>query len=389
MGDLLPPLSHLFPLSIDGGLGKGRGQVFRNALALSLGTGRDVHIRNIMTGRERPGLRPRDLVCLEAAEEIASARIDGAFIGSTEVTMHPGAVRPGEYLFDLKSGGSCTLLLQAVLPPLLYAAAPSVVTVRGATHTSSAPPYEFFEKSLLPLLCLTGARVYCRLERYGFHPAGGGSMTVFIEPAQEPRYLDFASWRGESYKYRSISILEWNLPEGLAAYEAGAVNDALWGYYQWRDKDDMQSWLDGHFGGGARVRAVPPEMAPEGAAESDFGNVVLWEEPARDHTRVITSFGGKSRESADKAALDIKGRKSYYTEYWGSVDRFLADQLVVPLALGSGGRYSCQKPTPHTLSALELVRLFSSSKAEASPTDIGRAWVVDVGGMKATGAAIQ
>lgn len=369
-------------LSIDGKLGKGGGQVFRNAVAMSLGTGQGIHIRNIMTDRKRPGLRAQDVACLEAAMTIASAWVEGAFTGSTEVVLRPGPVLPGEYAFDA-GGGSSALLLQAVLPPLLYAGGASVVTVRGATHTPSAPPYEFFEKSLLPVLCRTGARVSCRLERYGFHPSGGGSMTVFIEPAQDLRPLDLASWEGGDYSHRSIFILGWNLPEGLPEYEAEAVTEALWGHFHWKDRAEMQSWLDGHFNGGVQIRSVPPALAPEGAGEEDFGNVVFWEEPAREHTRVISSFGGKNRESADKVALDIKGRKSYYTEYWGSVDRFLADQLVVPLALGRGGRYSCQQPTPHTEAALELVRLFSPAKAKASPTDFGRAWIVEVGGMKA------
>lgn len=372
-------------LSIDGRLGKGGGQVFRNALALSLGTGRAVHLHHLMEDRRKPCLRDRDLACLDAVRAVSGAVIEGGDPGSSELVVRPGALRPG-LGYECDAGrGSCILLLQAVLPPLLYAGRVSVLTVRGATHTPQAPTYEFFVKALLPVLNLTGARLECHLSRYGFHPSGGGEMSVFITPAQEPLRLAPASFSGSDPHYSaSISILAWNLPDDLLAREADAIAQALWAdNLDWGSEEAKRFFLQEHFYGGVRIRSVPPNKSPQDAGENDFGNVVLWEERVRGHTRVLAAFGGKTEKSADKVALDIKGRRSYYQEYRGLVDRYLADQLVVPLALGGGGSYSCQKPTPHTESALELVRLFSSGKAEARPLG-GRSWLVEVDGINRT-----
>ena len=45
----------------------------------------------------------------------------GGEVGSTSVALKPGTLRTGAYSADTKTAGSCTIMLQAALPCLLYA----------------------------------------------------------------------------------------------------------------------------------------------------------------------------------------------------------------------------------------------------------------------------
>src|SRR5207237_5398077 len=131
-------------------------------------------------GRIQPGLRPQHLAAVEAAARISGGHVEGAELGSTELTFMPGEIIPGQYDFTLPTGGSATLMFQTVLPALLMAPRSSRLTFTGATHEPFAPPYEFIERCLTPLVNRMGPRVKIDLEAFGFNPPGGGRLQVDI-----------------------------------------------------------------------------------------------------------------------------------------------------------------------------------------------------------------
>ncbi|XNM45655.1 RNA 3'-terminal phosphate cyclase [Escherichia coli] len=65
-------------------------------------------------------------------------------------------MRGGDYRFAIGSAGSCTLVLQTVLPALWFADKPSRVEVSGGTDNPSAPPADFIRRVLEPLLAKNG-----------------------------------------------------------------------------------------------------------------------------------------------------------------------------------------------------------------------------------------
>ena len=76
----------------DGAAGEGGGQVLRNALALSLATGRSFTIDNIRAGRGKPGLLRQHLACVRAATEIgARARSKATRSAQRSVRFAPRA----------------------------------------------------------------------------------------------------------------------------------------------------------------------------------------------------------------------------------------------------------------------------------------------------------
>jgi RNA 3'-terminal phosphate cyclase (ATP) len=186
-------------IQIDGCQGEGGGQILRTSLALSLVTRKPFHITRIRAGRGKPGLLPQHLTAVNAAAAIGQAKVDGGELGSLELTFTPQEVRPGEYRFSVGTAGSATLVLQTVLPPLLFASGPSRLTLSGGTHNTHAPPFDFLANAFAPLLARlaspadpaalstpggeTAAKpLEVQLVRPGFYPAGGGEFTATITP---------------------------------------------------------------------------------------------------------------------------------------------------------------------------------------------------------------
>src|SRR4051794_36867191 len=139
-------------ITIDGSEGEGGGQILRTALALSLVTGQPFLIQNIRAGRKKPGLLRQHLTALQAATKVGNATVEGAVLGSKELTFKPGRVEPGNFQFAVGTAGSATLVLQTVLPALIIGSKESTLILEGGTHNPNAPPFDFLERTFLPLL---------------------------------------------------------------------------------------------------------------------------------------------------------------------------------------------------------------------------------------------
>ena len=118
-------------IEIDGSQGEGGGQVLRTALTLSMITGQPFRISNIRANRSKPGLMRQHLASVKAAAEISGAKVEGDALGSTSLSFVPGAIKAGVYELQIGTSGSSTLVLQTVVPGLLYAPGESVVLVIG------------------------------------------------------------------------------------------------------------------------------------------------------------------------------------------------------------------------------------------------------------------
>lgn len=326
-------------LTIDGSFGEGGGQIIRSSLALSLITGKPFRIYNVRAGREKPGLKRQHLTAVNAAAEIGGAKVDGAGVGSSEFTFVPGHITPGEYHFAIGTAGATMLVLQTILPPLMIANAPSVVTLEGGTHNKHAPPFDFLQKAFLPLVNRTGPHVSIELERYGFYPPGGGRINVYIEPRSEPKRLEIET-RG-AIQERCARALVVKLPESIAARELAVIREHL------NLNDDE-----------LRVETSTNALSP--------GNVVMIEIRSQHLTEVITSVGERGVRAetvAERAALEAAS----YLATGAPVGEHLADQLLIPLALAGGGSYTTGPLSLHTTTNIEIIRKFLDVEITATP----------------------
>lgn len=318
---------------IDGSQGEGGGQMLRNALALSLITGQPFRIHNIRAGRERPGLMRQHLTAVEAAVTIGGASCEGAGIGAAEIIFRPGTVKSGNYRFAVGTAGSTGLVLQTLLPPLMIADAPSRLVLEGGTHNLQAPPFEFLERSLLPLLNRMGPQIEARLTRHGFYPSGGGRIEIDITPAPLRR-LDCRA-RGALRKAGGTALIA-GLPRDIAERESASVRQAL-------------NWSASAF----HVEVLSEDRGP--------GNVLLLEADFEEVTEVVTGFG-KLGVSAESLARTAAARLSGYLASSAFAGPYLADQLILPFSLAGGGAFTTVKPSNHTRTAMDVVTLFMERK---------------------------
>jgi RNA 3'-terminal phosphate cyclase (ATP) len=325
-------------LNIDGSFGEGGGQILRTALSLSLATGAEFRIENIRAGREKPGLQRQHLAAVNAAATLAQAEVDGAQLGSRELTFRPRAVAAGDYHFSVGTAGSATLVLQTVLPALLRAPGPSALILEGGTHNPLAPPFEFIVRSYLPLINRLGPIVRAKLDRYGFYPVGGGKMRVTVQPAVKLDQL-ILSRRGTVVQCRATAIVA-NLPSHIAERELKVLKREL-------ALDSSRLHL-------SEVKSPGP------------GNVLLVEVESAQVVEVFAGFGElgvRAEVVAGRLAKEVRR----YLEVDAPVGEYLADQLLLPLALAGGGSFVTLALSSHSSTNIEVLKKFLAVEVAVEP----------------------
>jgi RNA 3'-terminal phosphate cyclase (ATP) len=316
-------------------------------------TGQPFRIEKIRAGRDKPGLMRQHLTAVRAAAQISDAKVSGDAIGSRELTLEPGPVRPGEYEFAVGTAGSATLVLQTVLPSLMVANGPSRLTLKGGTHNPWSPPFDFLAKAFLPLLNRMGANVTAKLVRPGFFPAGGGEFTVEIEPAVDGRLqpLELIE-RGQAVGRRARAIVA-KLADHIAERELKVVEKKL-----------------GWTGDSLVVEQAHDSIGP--------GNIIMLEIASGNLTEVFTAFGEKDVR-AEAVAHKVVDEARAYLAAGVPVGPHLADQLLVPMAMAGSGRIRTVTPTRHTTTNIEVIQKFMDVTVSITRAEQDRdVWEIDV-----------
>ena len=317
-------------IEIDGSCGEGGGQILRTSLTLAALTGQAVRLRNIRANRRKPGLMRQHLTCAEAIAEITGGALAGAELNSQELTFTPGSIRAGEYRFVVGSAGSALLIAQTVLPCLLCADGVSRVVIEGGTHASNAPIFDFFSRVYLPCLRRMGAELTASLDRAGFYPAGGGRITLEIQPVQNWNRLEIM----ESGMLRSarLTVLQSGIAPQIAEDEIRFCRNALESAEKFRTE----------------IREVPSPGS---------GNVMFAELEFEQITELF-SVCGEIGVSRRKVAEQVAKLVNHYRAAQVPVGSFLADQLLVPMAIGAGGKFLTLPPSRHTQTNIHVIKRF-------------------------------
>jgi RNA 3'-terminal phosphate cyclase (ATP) len=322
-------------IEIDGSQGEGGGQILRTALALSAVTGQAFEITRIRANRTIPGLRPQHLAAVRAAALVSDARVGGAFDGSPDIRFEPGALRPGEFQFEISTAGALSLVLQTVLAPLARAGeTASHVTVTGGTHVPASPSYHYLAQHWAAFVERLGLRLAPRLERAGFFPRGGGVAHVGVQPwagAAEPLVLEE---RGALMAIRGTAGMG-RLKSDVAALMRQSAQERLW-----ESRRLESSW---------EVLNVPA------ASPGSFLLLEAVFEGGRAAFGFLGQKGVRPEIVGDRAARTLLK----FLDGEGAVDPHLADQLAVPLALGGkGGRVTTTEVSLHLETVADVVSRF-------------------------------
>ncbi|MCG3182012.1 MAG: RNA 3'-terminal phosphate cyclase [Planctomycetes bacterium] len=333
-------------IEIDGSHGEGGGQVLRTSLALSIVTGKPFRLFNIRAGRPNAGLQNQHLACVNAAQQISGADVEGAKIGSRELLFEPAGVFAGNYYFKMDTAGSAGLVLQTVLPALLHADAASSVRVTGGTHNAWAPPAEFLQRAFLPLLGRMGAEATLTLEQHGFYPAGGGLYQADIKPWENRTRLKLLDRR--ELRWEAHALLS-RVPLHVGEREVNIVQSRL-------HVRENRCWV-------REVQSPGP------------GNALTIVADCGDFCEVFSAFG-KRGKPAEKVAKEACNEAERWLEAGVPVGEHLADQLLLPMALGAGGRFRTLEPSGHTRTNIETIRKFLDVRITCEQS--GDAWTISV-----------
>jgi RNA 3'-terminal phosphate cyclase (ATP) len=326
---------------IDGSHGEGGGQILRTSLALSLITGTPFRLIKVRANRKPPGLKKQHLTAIQAAATIGNAKVSGASIGSSQITFEPGEVVPGSYRFAVGTAGSASLVFQTILPPLMLAGAESRLRFEGGTHNPHAPPFDFLDKTFLPLLARFGVRADAKLERHGFYPPGGGAFDVHLTPVAELNSLHLPA--DSPIRSRCGNVLLVRLPRHIAEREVDTLRAKL----GWPAESFMTQTTD---------TAISP------------GNVITIEIVRDDLTELFTAVGERGRR-AEEVASQVADEVNAYLAHGAPVGSHLADQLLLPMALAGAGSFVTGPLTPHTETNLAVIRSFLDVAAHVESID--------------------
>ncbi len=329
---------------IDGSTGEGGGQILRTSLTLACVTGKSLRMENIRAARRNPGLARQHLSCVQAACQISNGQCRGAALGSGVLDFQPGAVRGGDYSFDIGSAGSASLVIQTVLPALFLADGPSTVTVTGGTHNPMAPPFDFLCETFLPAIGDAGFEGDCKLIKHGFYPAGGGKITFDIKPWEKgtERIIDLCEQSKEPRIYARIYTTR--LPGHIAQRQHTLL---------------QRSGLNIH---DVEHIEVTDSEGP--------GNCVMLRLCNGGRTTVFTAFGMRGKPSQQVVGEVVKQARDFLAT-GAAIDRFLADQLLIFMVMNShflkdseiGTRletacYTTNELSTHLLTNMAIIKTF-------------------------------
>ncbi len=317
-------------LTIDGSYGEGGGQILRTSLSLSILTSQPFYIQSIRANRKKPGLMRQHLTAVKAASQISNAKVTGAHIGSEDLTFEPQSVVPGEYHFSVGTAGSAIAVLQSILPAFLTAPGPSHLVLEGGTHNPYAPPFDFLQKTYLPLVCRMGPQITAYLERPGFYPAGGGKFDVTIEPVEELHPIHLLE-RGRLQR-QSAEARVAQLPLDIAQREIQVIRKKT-------------GWSENKL----NTCEVKNSRGP--------GNVLIVELEHNNLTEVFTGFG-EIKTSAETVAKHVVNQVRRYQTSTAPVGEYLADQLVLLIAIAGEGSFRTTTISKHTLTNIHILQQF-------------------------------
>lgn len=317
-------------LTIDGSIGEGGGQMLRTSLTLSMCLNTPFRMVNIRRTRAKPGLRAQHLAAVKAAATVANATVEGACLGSTTLTFMPADISAGHYRFDIGTAGSTALVLQTILLPLSTTSKTSHLILEGGTHNPLAPSFDYLNLVYLPLINRMGPSINAHLLQPGFFPAGGGRVEVTISPAVQLQPLQLLQ-RGNVESLRADTIIA-KLPQHIGQRELAVIASAL-GLAQ---ADLGISRWDSAYGPGNAVTVV---------VQSNF------------ITEAFTGFGVRG-VSAEQVAEGVVRKVRRYLAAEVPVGPYLADQLLLPIALAGSGSYLTLRPSAHTTTNIDVIKQF-------------------------------
>ncbi len=341
-------------LVIDGSFGEGGGQILRTAVGLAAISGRPIRIEKIRAGRSKPGLGAQHLTAVHAVAAVCDAQLSGDSLGSRTLEFRARhRPRPGDYEFDVAeareggSAGAATLVLQAVLPPLLRADGDSTVRVGGGTHMAWSPPFDYLQDVWLATVARMGAAIDIELRCSGWFPIGQGEIHARVRRSNSLslRPLQLVD-RGE-FRLVTGRAIAADLPAHIAQRMAARASARL------------------------RAEGLATNIVPQRLRAACPGAGIFL---TAEYELIRCGFNalgriGKPAEAVADEAVDALLRHHSSSAV---VDEHLSDQLLVPFALADGvSTLVVERVSPHLQTNAWVIERFGLARVEMAHQDGG------------------
>ncbi len=317
-------------IEIDGSYLEGGGQILRTSVALSAVTGKPFRIHSIRKGRPVSGLKPQHQKAIDTVARICSAEVKGNVLGSETVDFHPGGIKAGKFNVDIGTAGSITLLLHALIPPLLHAKKETEINLKGGTNVLWSPTTDFFRHVFCNFLDRMGVSIRVDIRKHGFYPRGGGSVKVRIQPCAELKPLELVE-RGRMDRIDIWSISSKDLKDRRVAE---------------RQIDAFREILDkkGH------EHAVYADTLSTGTS--------IHAHVHYENTKMGADVLGEKRKTAEEIGKCCALLLKEQMDSGACLDGWMADQILPYMALSGGGRVSVAEITDHCRSNTWVIEKF-------------------------------
>ncbi|CAE6997999.1 hypothetical protein P3342_000726 [Pyrenophora teres f. teres] len=187
------------PIHLNGTTLEGGGQLLRIAIGLSALTKKAITITSIRGKRHGGGgLKAQHLTSVQWLSKAINAQTMGAELKSKDLTFTPSTLdapnpqSQSHIQIPQTTPGSITLILQAILPYILFSphhSSPVHITITGGTNVSNSPSIDYTTQVLTPMLNLIGIPpISTQLHSRGWSQGAPvlGSVTFTITPLQAP-----------------------------------------------------------------------------------------------------------------------------------------------------------------------------------------------------------
>ena len=301
-------------IQVDGSQRSGSGTIVRLAAVLAAAHGRPVRVFNARARRAKPGLRAQHLSTLRAIAELCDGALEGATENSREFILEPGrSLRGGHFAWDIGTAGSATMLALGVLPIACLAPSPLTARITGGVFQDFAPSPFHLQHVLFPLLAKMGIDAELEVVRPGYVPAGGGEIELRTNPGRLP--------------LRPICLVEPGTVEEVAGV---ALASRL---AERHVADRMASACEERLRS-ARLGATIDRKYDESAAHAG-ASLAAWVKTSTD-CRLGADRAGAPRRASEAIGRHVASALLADIRSGATVDRHLADQLVVFAALARG-----------------------------------------------------
>jgi RNA 3'-terminal phosphate cyclase (ATP) len=246
----------------------------------------------------------------------------------------------GSFFFDIGTAGSTMLVLQTLIPALIFSKGRTELILKGGTHVPFSPSFHYVNEIFVPFLERLGIRIALGIESCGFYPKGGGKIRAEIFPAKRIKPLTIVE-RGRLVALKGCSGVA-NLPLSIAERQRTALLEKIH-----TEIKDLR---------------CPEAVDLIDASSSGEGTFVFLKSESEHSLAGFTSLGerGKKAEAVGEEAA------AAFLDHYSSdaaLDPHLADQLVLYLSLCNGGsEFTASRITQHLLTNLWVIGLFSEFK---------------------------